>query len=83
MIKNEEGLVVLKFFQPMDKLVKVGTNHYWFSSQHGISLGFFNEVDVPKLLQVQGGCCGKKQFIITEATETQYEHWKFGKGGRK
>ena len=82
MIKNGEGLVVLRYYSPVDKLVKVGSEHFWFSSQHGISLGFFKETDVPQLLEVLGGCCGKRQKIITVATETQYEHWKNGKGGR-
>lgn len=82
MIKNDEGKVVLRYFQPVDKLVKIGQETYWFSSQYGISLGFFNEEDVPKLLEVIGGCCDRKRKVISEATQTQYEHWKNGKGGR-
>lgn len=82
MIKNDEGLVVLRYFQPVDKLIKVGAKTYWFSSQHAISLGFVDEADVPQLLEVIGGCCDKKRKVISEATEVQYEHWKFGKGGR-
>jgi hypothetical protein len=83
MIKNDEGKVILRYFQPVDKLIRVGNDYFSFTSQFGISLGFFNEEDVPKLLEVTGGCCDRKRKVISEATETQYEHWKFGKGGRK
>lgn len=82
MIKNNEGKVILRYFQPVDKLVKVGNEYFSFTSQFGISLGFFNEEDVPQLLEVIGGCCDRKRKVISEATEVQYKHWQFGKGGR-
>ena len=76
------GLAILRYFQPTPKLVKVGNASVFFDCQYGISLAFVSEELVAPLLAVLGVCCGKKSQIIFLASETQYLHWQFGKGGR-
>lgn len=82
MIKDENGKVILRYFQPIPKLVKVGGQNVYFDAQHGLSLAFVDEHLVLPLLSHLGGCCGQQRQIIFPATETQYSHWKDGKGGR-
>ncbi len=81
-VYNENGLVALRYFQPAPKLVSLGQNRYYFDCQHGLSLAFVPEADVPPLLSHLGGCCGGKKQIIFLASQVQYEHWKSGNGGR-
>lgn len=82
MIKNEDGKVVLRYFQPIPKMIKVSGEAVYFDAKFGISLAFVDENLVPPLLSYLGGCCGQKRQIIFPATEPQYSHWKDGKGGR-
>lgn len=81
-ILDPNGKIILRYYQPMPKLVKIGNKTISFDSQHAISLAFVDDEDVEPLLNYLGGCCGKKQKVIFLATEVQYEHWKYGKGGR-
>ncbi len=82
MIKDTEGKVVLRYYQPVPKLVKVDSMDVYFDCQHGISLAFVDEAVVPRLLAYLGGCCGGKRQVIFEATDSQYNHWLDGNGGR-
>lgn len=82
MVKDENGKVVLRYFQPMPKLIKVSGQNVYFDAQHGISLAFVDESLVNPLLSHLGGCCGQKRQIIFLATQTQYQHWLDGNGGR-
>lgn len=77
-----EGKVALFYYQPIPKMVKVGSKSVFFDCQHGISLAFVDDAEVIPLLSVTGGCCGNKRQIIYLATEVQYKHWRDGKGGR-
>lgn len=80
--RDENGKVVLRYFQPIPKLVKVQGRAVYFDAQHGISLAFVDDDIVPPLLAYLGGCCGGQRQVIFLATETQYSHWKDGNGGR-
>lgn len=82
MIKNDKGKVILMYYQPTPKMVRVSGEAVYFDAQFGISLAFVNENLVPPLLSYRGGCCGRQKQVIFEATEVQYSHWKDGKGGR-
>lgn len=81
-IYNENGKAVLRYYQPTPKLVRVGGESVYFDAQHGISLAFVDENLVPQLLGYRGGCCGGQKQVIFAATQTQYQHWLDGNGGR-
>lgn len=81
-IYDSNGKVILRYFQPIPKLVKVGGQNVYFDAQHGISLAFVDEEIVPQMLSYLGGCCGGKKSVIFLATQTQYQHWLDGNGGR-
>lgn len=81
-VYNESGKVVLRYYQPSPKLIKVGGQDVYFDAQHAISLAFVDEALVPQMLAYKGGCCGKSQQVIFLATQTQYQHWLDGQGGR-
>lgn len=81
-IYNPDEKVIMRYFQPMPKLVKIGNKSISFDSKFGISLAFVDEEDVAPLLSHLGGCCGSKKQVIFLATQVQYEHWKTGNGGR-
>lgn len=80
--RTPEGQVVLRYYQPVPKLVKVGTSQVYFNPKFGVSLAFVDEELVTPLLGVLGGCCGGKKHIISLATPSQYQHWQDGLGGR-
>lgn len=82
-IYDPNGNVIVRYYQPMPKLVKIGNKSVSFDSQFGISLAFVDEEDVAPLLAYLGGCCGNKKQVIFLATEVQYEHYKTGNGGRR
>lgn len=81
-VVTPEGKVAITYYQPIPKLVRVGNTQVYFDCQYGISLALVDESLVPSLLGVLGGCCGGKRQIIHLASQVQYDHWKFGKGGR-
>lgn len=81
-VKTPEGKVALVYYQPIPKMVKLGSDSIWFDCQHGISMAFVDEPMVTPLLEVLGGCCGNKRQIIFLANQAQYSHWKDGQGGR-
>jgi len=78
----ENGLVAVIYYQPMPKYIKVGNIQHVFSCEHGISLAWVPEKDVPLLLSHLGGCCGGKRNVVYLASPVQVSHWKDGKGGR-
>jgi len=77
-----EGKVVLCYYQPIPKLIKVGDKNFFFDAKHGVSLSLVDEEDAPALLGVMGGCCGGKRLVISLASEGVYKHWLDGQGGR-
>jgi hypothetical protein len=77
-----DGKVALRYYQPIPKMIKVENENYFFDCQHGISMAFVEEKDVPKLLSFLGGCCGGKRLVISLASEAIYKHWLEGRGGR-
>lgn len=74
--------VVVRYSQPVPKLIKIDSKSYYFDCQYGVSLAFVDEADVPALLNFLGGCCGKKQHVISLASQAVYSHWTDGQGGR-
>lgn len=81
-IYDGSGKVILRYYQPIPKMVHVGGQQIYFDVQHGISLAFVDEGLVDSMLAYLGGCCGGQRQVIFLATETQYRHWLDGNGGR-
>ena len=73
-----DGKVILRFFQPAPKYVRVGDREYVASVQHGVSLLFAEEMDVPAILGVMGGCCGGQKQAFNFASEMAYNVWRTG-----
>ena len=82
MFKLDNGQVVMVYYQPIPKLVKVGGDSVYFEPKHGIILAVVDGGIVPKLLAYRGGCCGGQKQVMFLANEAQYKHWLGGNGGR-
>lgn len=82
MIKTDEGKVVLRYYQPTPKMIRISGEAVVFDVRFGISLAFVDENLVSPLLAYRGGCCGQQRQVVFGATDVQYSHWKDGKGGR-
>lgn len=64
MIKNEDGKVYIRYYQPTPKYIKVGTKEYIADVKYGVSMLLADEEDVPALLDAMGGCCGGRKKIF-------------------
>jgi len=78
-----DGKIAMFYKNPMPKAIGVGDKVHIFSCEHGVSLAFVDESEVQPLLDFRGGCCNKRQQVVFLATETLYQHWLHGKGGRE
>ena len=78
-----DGKVAVFFYMPAPKAIKIGDHLIIFGCEHGVSLAFVDEGDVQPLLDHRGGCCGRNRQIFNLASQTQFSHWKNGKGGRQ
>lgn len=82
-ITNPDGLVILFYYQPVPKLVRLSQEKsVYFDCRYGVSLAFVSREDADILVEQLGGCCGGKRRIIFPASQVQYDHWLHGKGGR-
>lgn len=81
-VYTPEGKVVLRYKDPMPKVVKIGNRTFVFDCRYGVSLLFADEQDVPSLLLVEGGCCGGRHRVVSLASPVAYSHWQDGLGGR-
>ena len=73
-----DGKVALRYFMPAPKYVIVGKNEYIASPQHGVSLLFADEADVPAILNVMGGCCGNQRKAFSLSSQMAYNVWRTG-----
>ena len=65
MIKDENGKVYVRYYQPIPKYVTVGGREYVCDVQHGVSMLLVNEEEVPPLLSHKGGCCGGERLVFS------------------
>lgn len=77
-----DGKVVVRYNQPIPKYIKVGTKDYVFDVNYGVSVCFVDESDVQSILDYRGGCCGRRQQVITICSQSAYSHYLDGLGGR-
>lgn len=68
-IRNKEGKVYVRYYQPIPKYVKVGTREYVCDVQHGVSMLLVDEAEVQPLLDFFGGCCGGKRKVFSLPTQ--------------
>jgi hypothetical protein len=73
-----DGLVFLRYYQPIPKYVKIGSREYVCNVQHGVSMLLVTEEEVPALLDFVGGCCGGQKKVFSLASETAVKVWKTG-----
>jgi hypothetical protein len=64
MIKNPDGKVYVMYYQPIPKLIKLGSRGLVCDVQHGVSMLLVDEADVSAILAIQGGCCGGKRLVF-------------------
>jgi len=70
---NEEPVV---YYQPINKLVRVGDEQYFFSVKRNISLSYVKPKDVESFLRKRGGCCGsQKRGVFRRATDQEIRLW--------
>lgn len=68
----------LAYFQPIEKLVSVGKKRYMFQIRHTVSLCEVDDEDVPAMLAIKGGCCGRRQQVCHIANENEIKMWELG-----
>lgn len=74
----QDGKVVVRYYQPIPKLVRVGGEDYMTSVQHGVSLVFIDEQNVPAFLAYLGGCCGGKRRVFSLCSQEAYNVYRTG-----
>ena len=73
-----DGKVVLRYSQPVPKYINVAGNEYICNVQHGVSLLFVEESEVPPLLEYKAGCCGGEKKMFSLASQMAYNVWSTG-----
>lgn len=68
-IKNEEGKVYVRYYQPIPKYIKIGKNEYVCDVRHSVSMLIVPEDEVQPLLDFLGGCCGGKRKVFSLPTQ--------------
>jgi len=64
-----DGLVFIRYYQPVPKYVKIGSREYVCDIRHGVSMLLVTDEEVPALLAHEGGCCGGKRKVFSLASE--------------
>jgi hypothetical protein len=78
-IYTDTGQVVLRYYMPAPKSIRIDDVKYYVTQEkYGVSLLFVDEVDVPRVLDAEGGCCGGKRKIFSLCSQDAYTVWKTG-----
>lgn len=78
MIKDPNGKVYIRYYQPTPKYIQVGKNEYVTTVRFGVSMILADENDVPALLAAEGGCCGGKRKIFALPNQESVNVWLTG-----
>jgi hypothetical protein len=73
-----DNKVVLRFYQPVPKYVKIGTKEYVCDVRYGVSLLFVEESEAPTLLNHIGGCCGGQKKVFSLCSDQALRVWETG-----
>lgn len=74
----QDNKVALLYYAPIPKMVRVNEKEYVTDVRNRVSMLWADEEDVQSLLDLRGGCCGKKQQMFTLASEIAFKVWKDG-----
>lgn len=77
-VYDERGMVAVRYYQPIPKLIKVAGRDYVTDVRYGVAMVLADEKDVPALLAHEGGCCGGKRKVFFLANQESYNVWKTG-----
>jgi len=82
MITNDDGMVALKRYQKINKIVQVGGEQYLFQTRANICMAWVHQENVGAVLAMKKVCCGgNKKPMFTYANESDVRRWSNG-GGR-
>jgi len=65
MIKDENGKVYIRYYQPVPKYVIVAGKEYVCDVRYAVSMLLVEESEVQPLLDAVGGCCGGTRKIFS------------------
>lgn len=74
----KDGLVAVRYYQPVPKYVKVGAKEYVCSVRRSVSLLFVPENEVQPLLDFVGGCCGGQRKVFSLCSREAYNIYLSG-----
>lgn len=76
-ITNDDGLVAMKYPQPINKGIQVPGGFYAFSPRRNISMAWVRPEHVDHILSVRQTCCGGRHtFTFRLATESDARVWE-------
>lgn len=76
--EGDDKKVAIRYYQPVPKLIQIGTKEYVTSVQHGVSLVLVPEEEVPALLAHLGGCCGGQRRVFELASQGAWNVYSTG-----
>lgn len=78
MIRNKDGLVYVRYHQPVPKYINVGGDKYICDVRYGVSMLLVDESKVQALLDHLGGCCGGKKKVFHLPSQEAVTLWETG-----
>lgn len=77
---SRDGKIAIRHWNSNPVAQVVGGTVYHFVPQHGASIAWVDEKDVPVLLNIKASiCCGQKRNKFDYATELAVKVWETGK----
>lgn len=85
LIQNDIGEVAIAYHQPSQVLISgqrmaTGRDYVFVTKFNGVCMAWVDQADVPQLLEMRGGCCGKRKPLFSYANEAQVSIWSGGDG---
>ena len=76
MIKNDAGLVAMRYFQLVPQRIKVGGESYYFDVRACVCMCWVKEEHVEEILRIVKTCCGgNKHRSYRFANEMEVRRW--------
>jgi len=75
-VVNDAGQVAVKYFQPLDQELRIGSKAYYFRVKKSISIAWIDAEDVEKVLNTVKECCGGNRMRVYKLEhETHVKRW--------
>lgn len=75
-VVNDAGQVAVKYFQPIDQFLKIGSKTYHFKTMKSLSIAWIDAEDVDSVLNVVKECCGGNRMRVFRLEhETHVKRW--------